>query len=169
MDVRSALGKGSVFSIEIMLSHGDAAPVTKTTDLPVTHIDQRTASILIVDDDPEVRALLELLLNDEGHITQVAADGPSALALVDGAQFAPDLILTDYNLPNGMDGLRLAAKLRNKLGAALPVIILTGDISTDTMKDVGGQQCVQLNKPVKAVELSAMIQRLLAGTEQTAR
>ena len=169
VDVRSALGKGSVFSIEIMLSHGDAAPVTKTTDLPVTHIDQRTASILIVDDDPEVRALLELLLNDEGHITQVAADGPSALALVDGAQFAPDLILTDYNLPNGMDGLRLAAKLRNKLGAALPVIILTGDISTDTMKDVGGQQCVQLNKPVKAVELSAMIQRLLAGTEQTAR
>ena len=64
-----------------------------------------------------------------------------------------------------MDGLRLAAKLREKLGTALPIIILTGDISTETMRDVARQNCVQLNKPVKVQELSATIQRLLPHAE----
>jgi two-component system, chemotaxis family, CheB/CheR fusion protein len=169
VDVRSVLGKGSVFSVEVMLPTGDVAPAPKKADPPVAIETHRSASILIVDDDPEVRALLELLLNDEGHTTRLAPDGRSALALLSEDQFIPDLILTDYNLPNGMDGLRLASKLREKLGAVLPVIILTGDISTATMKDVGGQKCVQLNKPVKVAELSATIQRLLAGMEQTAR
>ena len=48
----------------------------------------------------------------------------------------PDLILADYNLPNGMNGLQLAAKLREKLHREIPVIILTGDISTDTLRDI---------------------------------
>ena len=64
-------------------------------------------------------------------------------------RFRPDLILADYNLPNGMNGLQLAAQLREKLHRPIPVIILTGDISTGTLRDIALQDCVQLNKPVK--------------------
>ena len=116
---------------------------------------------MIVDDDPEVRVLLDLLLRDEGHQTLIAGDGIEALKLVAGGGIKPDLILTDYNLPNSMDGLQLSAKLRETLGPALPIIILTGDISTETMSDVARQNCVQLNKPVKAAALFGAIQRLL--------
>ena len=73
----------------------------------------------------------------------------------------PDLILADYNLPNGLNGLQVAAKLREKLHRQIPVIILTGDISTGTLRDIARQDCVQLNKPVKLKELTQVIQRLL--------
>ena len=160
--VRSTPGKGSAFTVEVTLPSNKVAlsPVPVTTDeAEITH---RTGTILIVDDDPEVRALLELLLTDEGHLTAMAADGVAALKQVADGAINPDLLLTDYNLPENMDGLRLAAQLRKALDAKIPTIILTGDISTETMRDVAGQDCVQLNKPVKVKELLATIQRLLA-------
>ena len=80
----------------------------------------------------------------------------------------PDLILADYNLPNGMNGLQVAAKLREQLHREIPVIILTGDISTGTLRDIARQNCVQLNKPVKLKELTQAIQRLLPLSQSAA-
>jgi len=74
----------------------------------------------------------------------------------------PDLVLADYNLPNRLNGVQLAAKLREKLHHETPVIILTGDISTTTLRDIALHDCVQLNKPVKPTELMEVIQRLLS-------
>ena len=56
-------------------------------------------------------------------------------------QSEPDLILADYNLPNGMDGLQVVASLREKLPGKISAIILTGDISTDTLREIGRQDC----------------------------
>ncbi|MEI9924324.1 MAG: response regulator [Bradyrhizobium sp.] len=67
---------------------------------------RRTAEILIIEDDPEVRDLLDHLLKDEGYSTAVARDGAAAIDLVTRGTVQPDLILTDFNLPNGMDGLQ---------------------------------------------------------------
>ncbi len=163
--VRSVLGKGSAFAIEIMLPLNELVYAKISDAVPSAIVTTRTGKILIVDDDPEVRVLLNQLLSDEGHITAIAADGKAALKLVEGGEIMPDLVLTDYNLPEAMDGLRLAAKLRAITNADLPVIILTGDISTETMRDVAGQNCMQLNKPVKVGELSKAIQTLLAHPE----
>ena len=121
--------------------------------------------ILIVDDDPDVRELLEQYLNGEGHRTATAPDGATALALAKQGTVRPDLILADYNLPNGMDGLQVAAKLREALHHEIPVIILTGDISTGTLGNVGRYDCVQLSKPVKLTELTQAIERLLPKTQ----
>jgi two-component system CheB/CheR fusion protein len=117
--------------------------------------------VLVVEDDPEVRDLLALILSDDGHRAAVVADGPSAMALVDHGSVRPDLLLTDYNLPNGMDGLAVAAKLRARSGSDLPVIMLTGDISTRALSAIAAQRCLQLNKPVKPPELTQAIQDLL--------
>ncbi len=64
-----------------------------------------------------------------------------------------------------MDGLELAAKLRERLHFQIPVIILTGDISTGS---IGLPDCVSLNKPVKLTELTQAIQRLLTGPRSRA-
>jgi two-component system CheB/CheR fusion protein len=170
--VRSHRGKGSVFSIEVMLRPRGAAPelghhrnsIDDRTVEGVPH----TGLILVVEDDPEVRELLELLLRNKGHRTAVAPDGTTALEMVAREMLQPDLILADYNLPNGMDGLQVAAKLRETLGRDIPIIILTGDISTDTLRDIARRDCVQLNKPVKPNELTQVIQRLLARLATTA-
>ena len=59
----------------------------------------------------ELRELLELVLKEDGHRLATAADGPAALDLLVDGSFQPDLILADYNLPNGMDGLHVSTKI----------------------------------------------------------
>ena len=122
------------------------------------------ATILAIEDDPEVRDLLEIFLKGEGYRAMTAPDGLAALELVTRGTIRPDLILADYNLPNGMDGLQVAARLREVLHRQIPVIILTGDISTGTLRHIALQNCVQLNKPVKLKELTQVIQRLLLAS-----
>ena len=114
-----------------------------------------------MEDDPEVRDLLALILSDDGYRAVVVPDGPAAMELVENGSFHPDLLLTDYNLPNRMDGLMIAATLRARLGSGLPVIMLTGDISTKALSTLAAHRCLQLNKPVRPAELTQAIQDLL--------
>jgi two-component system CheB/CheR fusion protein len=93
-----------------------------------------------------------------------ANDGVEALNLMESAALQPDLVISDFNLPNGMDGLGVASKLRAKLRRSVPVIILTGDISTKTLRDIAVQECEHLNKPASLKELVAAIERLVPAS-----
>jgi two-component system CheB/CheR fusion protein len=163
--VASRIGKGSMFAIDIrdsagatlVVKHGAGVSTLETAAQP----SRRAGSILVVEDDPEVRGLLELLLAGEGHRVTIAADGVIALDLVERRIVRPDLILADYNLPNGLDGLQIAAKVRENLRRLVPVVILTGDITTGALRRIAQHNCVRLNKPVKTQELVEIIQRLL--------
>jgi FixJ family two-component response regulator len=148
-DVAHVRAKAAAF-LDLVAS-GRARPVVR-----------RTGLILVIEDDRELCELLEVVLKEDGHRTASAPDGPAALDLFAHGGFRPDLILVDYNLPNGMDGLVVAAKIRETLHRHIPVIVLTGDISTDTLRRIASEDCVQLNKPVKAVDVMQAIQRLLA-------
>ena len=170
--VRSLPGKGSVFSVEVMLPPGRtvlrSGHYRRRMDVGAVAATHRTGEILVVDDDPEVCELLETFLKSEGHRTAAARDGIAALDLVARGVTRPDLILADYGLPNGLNGIQLITELREKFHRAVPVIILTGDISTGTLRDIALQDCVQLNKPVKLPELTRTIQRLLAASQSAA-
>jgi two-component system CheB/CheR fusion protein len=171
VSVRSQSNKGSVFSIRVGLApdQPESRPGSDSARDEAAGEALRKGAILVVEDDPDVRMLLELALNDEGHRTTTAADGGSALELVARGKIRPDLVLADYNLPGGMDGLQLAAKLQERLRWRIPTIILTGDISTQTLRDVARQDCVHVNKPVNLRELTQTIQRLLPPSPNVAR
>ena len=164
--VRSLPSRGSVFSIDVALAKAEQkrsrVPAVKTQPPSTPTSAASTGTILVVDDDPDVRDLLEQLLETEGHKTAIAFDGKAAMALIDGKSLRPDLLLADYNLPGGMNGVDLARRAREVIGSDLPVIILTGDISTTTLRDVAALGCVQLNKPVKLDALTAAIRQLLS-------
>ena len=162
IDVRSRVGAGSGFTVEVPLGR------VKVVDLPLqgeNTTQESTPSrgtILVIEDDPAVRELLQLLFDDDGHRTLVAADGHKALELAAHGASAPNLVIADYNLPNGLNGLEVIASLRKQLQDDIPAIVLTGDISTDTLREIARHGCVHLNKPVRAKELTRHIQRLLA-------
>jgi two-component system CheB/CheR fusion protein len=85
----------------------------------------------------------------------------AAMALLAGGTIRPDLLLADFNLPNGLNGLQLAALVRTKLGRTIPVIILTGDTSNTTLQDIMLQNCFALSKPAKLQDVAGVIQRLM--------
>ena len=164
--VRSLHGKGSVFSIEVPLTpSGVPSPPDRRArpagDVP-TQTAPRTGAILIIEDDPEIREHLELFLNEEGYETSAAVDGHDALELLARGTTRPDLVLADYNLPHGMNGVQVCQKLRQELDRQIPFIILTGDISAETMRDIALHDYVHLNKPVKLGDLTRAIEKLLA-------
>ena len=119
---------------------------------------------MVVEDDPEVRDLLEALLKGEGHRVTTARDGLSALNLLSEGGIRPNVILADYNLPNGMTGLDVIGKIRDNLHHVIPAIVLTGDISTETLREVALHDCVHLNKPVKLLKLAQLIEDMLPAS-----
>ena len=159
--VRSRRGKGSVFAIEVMRSASGMASPQRGMDETIAPDVRHSGEILIVEDDPDVCELLKLVLKHEGHHVVTAANGVAALELMGRGALRTELILADYNLPDGMNGLQLAARLRDKFRREIPVIILTGDISTGTLRDIAAQNYVHLNKPVKLAELTHLVQSLL--------
>jgi two-component system, chemotaxis family, CheB/CheR fusion protein len=161
IDVRSRVGAGSVFTIEVPLGRAEVADVPEQAQDETQESVSSCGTILVVEDDPAVRELLQQLLDDEGHRTLVAPDGRKALELA-AQESAPSLVIADYNLPNGLNGLEVIAQLRKQLQQEIPAMVLTGDISTDTLREIAGRGCVHLNKPVKGKELTRHIQRLLA-------
>ena len=80
-------------------------------------------TILVVDDDPHIRALLHRVLTRAGYDVEQAADGMAALAQI--ASHAPDLILTDVQMPR-LDGPGLANRLTGQ-AATIPVILMSGE------------------------------------------
>jgi two-component system CheB/CheR fusion protein len=115
--------------------------------------------MLVVEDDPDLAEMLSELLRGQGHTVATAPDGARALACV--ARAMPDLVLADYNLPDGPNGLELAAAIRLAAGRAVPVVILTGDISSATLRAATQAGCALLSKPVGLAELRQAIARAM--------
>ncbi len=164
--VASHHGQGSVFAIDIDISSAKSPSpspprLSGQSGTTAQHARTRNGTILVVEDDPEVRDLLELFLRDEGHRSFSAADGPAALQMMLSGVVEPDLVLADYNLPKDMNGLQLASRIRVTSGPSIPIVILTGDISSTTLQEVTEQNCILLNKPVKLDELSKIIDQLV--------
>jgi len=171
--VESNPGRGSVFGIEVPLSPQSFTqpPATMEAVKPLEPLIASEARpiVLAVEDDQEVRELLALVLRQAGYEVTTAADGLAALDLIAHQNLRPRIILADYNLPGEMDGLHLTARIRDRLGHEIPAIILTGDISAGTLRDVELQNCARLNKPVRIAELTGLIDRLLARADSIVR
>ena len=79
--------------------------------------------IIVVDDDPDVRDLCDMLLERAGYERALAASGEEAVSLLEAR--APDLIVLDLNMP-GMDGWSVAALVRkHEATARIPILVMT--------------------------------------------
>ena len=119
-----------------------------------------THSILIVDDDPEIRQVLRIGLTQAGFETQEAGDGAEGLAKATSGRF--DLVILDIGLPR-MDGLEVCRVLRQT--HATPILFLTArDDEIDRVLgfELGGDDYV--TKPFSPRELAARVKAIVKRT-----
>ena len=121
------------------------------------------AHILVVDDSRLTRRLIVGALKKEGHEVCEANDGSEGLEAFRKEQ--PDFIFTDLLMPV-MDGFEFATAVR-ELDATVPLVIITADIqesSREKCEAIGVTE--MLNKPLKANEICAAVDRALSPEEQ---
>ena len=126
------------------------------------------AIILVVDDDPSVRALLRDVLECEGHVVEAVPDGFAALRAVESSR--PDCVVLDVMMP-GLDGHAVLSRLRQREGGtALPVIMLTAAADdANAWQAWSGGVDYFLAKPFDASELLRYLDYLFeAGAARTA-
>jgi DNA-binding NtrC family response regulator len=114
--------------------------------------------ILIVDDEANARTALAELLRDEGYSVETAADGFKALPKLE--EFAPDLVLTDLNMP-GMDGIELMRKARAR-DPEIVAVVMTAYGAVDTAVSAMRQGAADyITKPINIDELTLVLERAL--------
>jgi two-component system, OmpR family, response regulator MprA len=115
------------------------------------------ARVLVVDDDPPLRRMLERTLTGEGFGVTVAPDGGAALVAAERS--APDVIVLDVTMP-GMDGLAVCRRLRSK-GLPTPILMLTArDAVPDRVAGLESGADDYLIKPFAVQELVARLRAL---------
>src|SRR6476646_5973148 len=100
------------------------------------------ATILVVDDDPGVRMLVELVLHQKGFETMSASDGLEALMVYSSYRVKLDLVLTDIDMPQ-MNGIELAVRIR-ELDPAKRIVMMSGGDHSDAERKI---DCAFLPKP----------------------
>jgi two-component system CheB/CheR fusion protein len=145
-----------VFAVDVPLGENKhlAPSVMKRTEA----VAGPTGAVLIVEDDPAVREMLAMLFEGEGHQTTAVSGSEEALQLAARGALPSDvIIIADYNLPGELTGAEVVALLRQSLRHETPAIILTGDISSNTLRKIADAGCVHLSKPAEAETLTQQV------------
>jgi len=162
----SVPGRGSRFSLQVPLgqlpAHALAEPDLMAEDDsgPATFAGLR---VLVVDDDAVILERTARLLERWGCRVIMAASGPQAEALLARESASPDLIISDLRLDHGELGTEVVQRLRARLRPNLPALLLTGDTSLQTARDVRRSGLTLLYKPVPPAKLRIVMKNLLGG------
>jgi CheY-like chemotaxis protein len=134
--IDSAPGQGT--EVRLLLPRLVAeAPVAQAPDgeapLPAPN---RKGTVLVVDDEAEIRTVMAEVLRLQGYTVLEAADAPQALRQLQerGRGGRPDMLVTDVGLPNGMNGRQLADQVR-MLWPQIPVLLVTGYAESTVMRN----------------------------------
>lgn len=159
VELASVPGRGTCFSITVPTS--DA--VVPQPELPASAgVDLSEHVALVVEDDELVLKTITRLVERWGMQTISAQSQREALAAIEDAETAPDVIIADYRLGATARGHLVLDELREKLGRAVPALLVTGDTALTDMQKLGASGYPVLYKPVEASVLRAAVEKLLS-------
>jgi signal transduction histidine kinase/CheY-like chemotaxis protein len=155
--VKSQVGRGSVFGVRVPIV--PPRPGEPASAAPETGMQQLAGlRVLVVDDEPDVRAALDGLLQRWGCSVETAASGGEALS---ADRASPDLVLCDLRLGESESGFDVLDRLQARWGTSLHGIIVTADASTERITDAHARGYPLLHKPVRPAKLRALLEQLL--------
>ncbi|MEI7035213.1 NahK/ErcS family hybrid sensor histidine kinase/response regulator [Fulvimonas yonginensis] len=157
LDLRSRVGHGSGFAISVPRA---AVPPPPRPGLPRSGADERLPlTVLCLDNDQAILDGMQALLHRWGVDCRVALDAAQARAELERAPV--DLLLADYHLADGVDGLQALDTLRTALGQLPPTAMITADGSTELKQRARASGYPLLHKPVRPAALRALLTALL--------
>jgi len=165
ISVRSVVGRGSVFSLQLNAGKEAATltvlPATETiTDTrPLAH------SLLIIDNDAVIRTGMTTLLEQWGCTVITVDSAEAALARLRECAMLPEVMIVDYRLGGGKTAPEAINWLHENLGSPLPAIIVTGDTAPVRIREAHDSGFLLLHKPVEPERLKVCINSLVKSAQ----
>jgi signal transduction histidine kinase len=166
IELCSETGQGTRFSVFVP-SAGDVAPprasgARERQTAALRAYGLAAMKVVVIDNDAGVRDAMRALLDRWGcdaRLLAGLADVEAMIATEPG--FRPDIILADFHLDNGEQGLDAVSRLRAASLPTVPAVVITADHSAEVFEAVAKGGCEILRKPVKPAELRALITHLV--------
>ena len=165
IEVISKPGEGTTFLIFLPCSDQPAPAAVGKSQM--IEVQGGTETVLLVEDEPSLRELGRMILQNLGYVIIEAASGAEALKVWTQARDRVDLLLTDLVMPEGVSGLELGRQLADEK-PDLKIIYVSGYSSEVNGKEEVQQQICFLQKPYAAQALARIVREVLDGSPPNA-
>jgi len=160
LELRSQLGKGSMFAVTVPRGRREEFVPGEADGQIVVDRDVANSLILVVDDEPDVRESMMVLLGRWRCEVVAAESCEELLQKLIYVQRIPDLIVSDYRLKGGETGIDVVARLREEFNAQVPALLITGDTGIEQLREAEESGLHVLHKPLNPSRLRALIANL---------
>jgi PAS domain S-box-containing protein len=159
ISVESEVGKGSTFRFTVRLPLAEELPSDIDAPVAVPAVACAQLRILLAEDNPANQKLATYVLQDRGHLVEIAGDGQEAIRLTERNRY--DVILMDVQMPE-MNGLEATAAIRKREEGGsrrVPIIAMTAHaMKGDREKCLAAGMDGYLSKPIDAHEMIALVE-----------
>ena len=155
--VRIESSPGAGTTVRLYLRKTDALPSVSEGPKAPPHFGRLRSTILVGDDDPDVRAFLLDTLEGLDYEPVAAEDGPSALRAME--RIVPNAMILDFAMP-GMNGAEVAKRVRNRFGD-VPIVLASAYSESAAVNSVQDDRSRLLQKPFKVEQLLIALGELL--------
>ena len=156
IEVKSTVGKGSVFAVTVPVAPANKRAIEASIVPRAQPSLANDKLVLVIDDDPLVLEGMSGIFRKWGCRVIIADSDSKALKAAAEQDDVPDLIISDYHLANGRTGIETVEWLRGELSAPIPAFLISGDTDPATLHEAKVKGFHLLHKPVDPMALRAM-------------
>lgn len=159
--VRSQPGRGSVFAVEVPLARriSRSRVESPSTELLLERL--HGARVWVIDNDAAICAGMRTLLEGWGCVVTTALSEEDLARQVDNFHADADLIIADYHLDNGCNGLDVVTTVNERRAHSLPVLLITANYSNDLKLQVRELGHMLMHKPIRPMKLKTAMCHML--------
>jgi signal transduction histidine kinase/ActR/RegA family two-component response regulator len=162
LTLRSRPGHGSLFAVDLQAAQPVELPPLRLQPNVARNRDLTGRLIVVVDDEELILDAAQTLLKQWNCTVVAATSGREALRQLANFTRPPDVLLCDFRLGDGENGVSVAEAVRNEFNTDIPALLITGDTNPKQIRAIAASGLAVLHKPLREDELNEAICALCA-------
>jgi two-component system, sensor histidine kinase len=165
LTLRSRPGHGSLFAFDLQKAQPVELPTFRLNGTSRVKRDLSGTLVVVVDDEELVLDAVRMLLKQWNCEVIATPSGRQAVRELATSTRPPDVVICDYRLRDGENGVSVVTALRNEFNSDIPAVLITGDTNPEQIRTIAASGLEVLHKPLREEELHDAICALLASTQ----